>query len=790
MQKIRNNRGLFKITISIVSCLLVLDLSRAAFPLPNHNADSELDDVINQRRRFSSSFVVSPSNDYTNFSEKKNENLSDNQLQESPVAVREMPAIQHDKPPKFTFNSFSKENLSKVYKHNYPIYFTSRDEFLKECKRIFIPSCTLSSEQLDHFLRLCNKHAEKSKLHQASENGELIYFILLRDLLRDVLEENLFEQYNVPSIDITTIISVLPHRLTGKEAAAYIFYFINIVQEYLNNAEYYIKTLKRFQDEDIPRDYNLPYTTISSAKKLVNLLFAHNQFIEHFQINPIGYKYILSRIQFSSEEKKNLLRYYEIIFSYQERWKNNMLSQYASTQSRLKETQMDISSGCTLILNCNCLHLFASNLVVNEHFEFFKRLFFVDHDYKIVFDKNLQQEDEFFDEDLQQEDEHTSSCLPRFSSKLPTPQNSIIPVSSSQDSLCNNFVDFILLCGSEGIIKILPSLTYIDNSSIKPFIMAIKSIHLNKGTKVVFTLGELSQLEGLSDKGYKKLKTQRENDLVDLTKSKKNSIPFIGFSIFTTISIFVLPLLSLVSTTAGILIPILLPVIIFAFALYTIYTLSLKENKKRRTSLLRGIPIAAIAFLGLYIISTFVITDMNGNPLILKTVQLLLLSEFSLVVLFGLITSCLIVKNRSRIRKRFGARLAFRIAIYALSILLLLLPFIMILIGHKTDAMLLIRSNIMIFSSILFFIGSLLEDQNYNDFELQVKRKRTRIVTWMAIALFVVSFIVCVSTIHNYSLNKPFDAVTEVTKDSSFFYRFFSSLPRNFYSTSMIPNTP
>ncbi|KAI5171632.1 hypothetical protein NEFER03_0954, partial [Nematocida sp. LUAm3] len=153
------------------------------------------------------------------------------------------------------------------------------------------------------------------------------------------------------------------------------------------------------------------------------------------------------------------------------------------------------------------------------------------------------------------------------------------------------------------------------------------------------------------------------------------------------------------------------------------------------------------------------------------------------------IASGLIIKSVGHIKKRFRARLALRIVIYALSILLLLLPLIMIMIGYKTDAMLLIRSDIMVFSSILFFIGALLEDQNYNEPELQAKRKKNLMASRVAIALFAISLILCIGIVYLHSLNKPFDAVTEVTKESSLFYRFFSSLPMNFYPTSVVSNT-
>ncbi|KAI5173290.1 hypothetical protein NEFER03_2232 [Nematocida sp. LUAm3] len=670
-------------------------------------------------------------------------------------------------------NTFSSDDLPKYNKRDYQLIFASWDIFKAKCEEL------ADKYNSPEFKDLANYYGPRH-----IEIDEKTYCIIdLESVFLDILKKYK-ENYHILTTDnyisiYSIIFSYLEGPVTEEKAAIYFFRFFNSINNYIRSAKYYLDMYYELQSASPSEKY------ITSTKDLLNLLLAYAIFINPSTIyKSITTSHIWDKVKLSKSERKKLIRYCEFILSHTHQYKNYNLFHYPTTQSRIEEIEKDLlSDNHTLIKNYYSINLLYVILLKNiNSANSLKKVFLDNQEHDINFDYDSLE--------IIHSTHSSSSQLSKITNRIALAYKDML-----DSDVYIVIINLVLICGIEGTIEILTSSTDQQNTpKYMQFKKNIEGMILNKDTKVVFNCNEPEKLEELTIRDYYiTIKEQRENTntIVDSTKSKKSSKSYIGFFIFTTISIFALPFLSLVSTTAATLIPFfLLPVIIFIFALYTIYTLSQKENKKRRTSLLRGIPIAAIAFLALYIISTFVITDMNGNPLILKTVQLLLLSEFSLVVLFGLIASGLIIKNVNSIKKRFRARLVLKIVIYALSILLLLLPLIMILIGYKTDAMLLIRSDIIVFSSILFFIGALLEDQNYNEPELQAKRERNRRFTWTAVALFYISFILCITVIYLCSLSKPFDAVTEVTKDSSLFYRFFSSLPMNFYSTSVIPNTP
>ncbi|KAI5171139.1 hypothetical protein NEFER03_0541 [Nematocida sp. LUAm3] len=743
MQKTRSSRFQFPISILTIIFLLILDLYQVTSSI---SEESDIYSPEDAKRALSEYRKI--------HAEQKTSSFIRSQL-----------------------NVFSRDDLqpnSWNTDYNYPLIFNSYDDFKIECKRLLhIHNHPISRTAMDSY-----------KLDEMEyKNAEQVYTIPLKDIFQNILNTYKTEYPDIifRNIHIRDIINNPPTDcLTGKEAALYLFEFLNMTFDYIVNTENYISALVYFQNEYIELNGAAKYKDINNAKNLLNFLFTHAKYMTSFNEKITDYKYILCRVQFSQTEKINLIRYCEFILSCILVYKDCAMFQYPNTQARLKKTEKELSEGFTILNNYYSIYsLYRALFDRKEYINSVKKWILGDQKYDITIDQKAL---------MEKDDDSLTSFKP---SDI-TNTISLLETNTYDSTNFKNIkiIDIISLCGTEGTVEIQDFSGSLNDKKFLQFRNHIKNILLNKNTKIVFKIDKPTKVEELSDKGYKKVKEQRENIIVQLTKKEEKPKILTIFFWIGVISTFGLFVLSIFTKATAAILPILLPVIIFTFALFVLYTLSQKENKIRKTSILRGVPIATITFLALYIISTFVITDMNSNPLILKTVQFLLLSEFSLVVLFGLITSGLIIKSVGHIKKRFRARLRLRIVIYALSILLLLLPLIMILIGYKTDAMLLIRSDIMVFSSILFFIGALLEDQNYNESELQAKRGRNRKFTWAAIALFAILLIICISVIYLCSLNKPFDAVTEVTKESSLFYRFFSSLPMNFYPTSEIPNTP
>ncbi|KAI5176448.1 hypothetical protein NEFER02_2203 [Nematocida sp. LUAm2] len=759
MQKINTNRITTKIAILAIFFILMLDLSQTTSNLTVNdsiNASSPLlaEDQEAEKSSIECINTFGVRDAFTELVEGKQ------------VPFMPQPKTKNE----LLLNTFSFDDLPKHNNRDYQLIFASWDVFKAKCEEL------ADKDNSPEFKDLVNYYEPS----HTEIDGKFHCIIDLESVFSNILkkykENHLLITDNY--ISIYYIISNYPERsVTEEKAAIYLFGFFNSINTYIKDAKDYLDMYYELQSASPSEKY------ITSTKDLLNLLLAYAIFIDSSAIyGSATISHIWDKVKLSStSEQKKLIRYCEFILSHTHEYKNYNIFYYPTTQSRIEEIEKDVlSDNHILIKNHYSINLLYFILLKNiDSNNSLRKLFLGNQEHGIYFD---------YDSLTAIYDPHLSSSqLSKITNRIALADKYMPDVDAYI-----TIIELVLLCGIDGTIEILTSSTDQQNTpKYMQFKKNIEGMILNKDTKVVFNCNEPEKLEELPGRNYyKNVKKRRENNIANWTKSEKNSKSYIGFFISTTISIFVFPFLSLVSTTAATLIPILLPVIIFIFALFVLYTLSQKENKIRKTSILRGVPIAAIIFLALYIISTFVITDMNNNPLILKTVQLLLLSEFSLVVLFGVIASGLIIKSVGHIKKRFRARLALRIVIYALSILLLLLPLIMILIGYKTDAMLLIRSDIMVFSSILFFIGALLEDQNYNDFELQAKRERNRRFTWTAVALFAILLIICISVIYLCSLNKPFDAVTEVNKDSSLFYRFFSSLPMNFYPTSVIPNTP
>ncbi|KAI5171105.1 hypothetical protein NEFER03_0507 [Nematocida sp. LUAm3] len=720
MHRFRSNKFMLKITIFIAHLLLMLDLNQAAASI----SDSEME--ITEKHKTSAPYA---------------------------------------------FNLFSIDDAPDSYmRSEYSLKFIlDNDVLIEEWRKIhFRENASPTYAEFNKFFDLCQTNTNTSKAKE-----KISCIVGLTTVLKDIVELDRVK-YSIPTyykIDISDVISRYPMEwLTEQQATAYFFQFIDIVQHYLQTTQNYLKTLKKLQDYKKSRTPKQSIPCIALAKDLLNILLVYHKSINCHLVNTqLKHKDILKRVRFSQIEKTNLIRYCELMISCMPRYKNRSLFKYPGIQARLKKTEKEFSEECMLIKNCNNASLLLMCLSQKwKSLEWIKLFFFDNYNYSIDLDLN----------GLEEKEGHIIFGF----SKLPALTNSIQPVSADA-SKDLEFISFILFCGTEGTVEIRIPLEYQALPEYKKLEENVKDLLLNKNTKIVPKFDKIAKVEELSDKGYIKAKEEREKTIVKLTKTETANRKFVSFFVFSSGSIFGLFVLSIFDAMASGILSILLPVLIFALALFMLYTLSIKKNKMQKTSYLRGIPLFAIAFFVFYIIISFFLPIVGVDSLTFKTIQILLLVGLSLVVFFGSIASLFIIKNINKPQKHYNSRLMLRIIIYLVSILLLLLPLMMVFINHKGDAMLLIRSDIMTFAAILFFIGVLLEDPNYNESRLQAKRRKNLIVSRVAIAFFAISLILCIGIVYLHSLNKPFDAATEITKESSIFYNFFSELFKSFYST-------
>ncbi|KAI5171982.1 hypothetical protein NEFER03_1247, partial [Nematocida sp. LUAm3] len=639
MQKIRSNRSVLGVIVLATSFLLMLGLSQATLDILSDSNWSINDSSLKKTH---------PKKTKKDSSSKDTRYLSEhaqNSLQEE----KNIYSMYSITPLEFTFNSLKKNERQSQTNNELSLIFTSKREFKTELLRLLNePNIrTIKNDVVSH------------ALHKSIYNIQRgLYKICLKNIFTSFLKqyESHYPHSLLDYMDIDYIISNSPgDYLTGKEAAYYLVEFLNLVDNYLRNVQKHMEILEAFKSKDSLNASD--QHSITSATNLLNLLFVHNRFVVHCREDVTNYQYIFDRINFSKSEKKHLIRHWEFVLSCLWVGSNDSMCQDPNTKARLEETKKEFSDECVLMKNYYSIYLLYVALFDSEQYlKVFENWFLENQRYTISLDKQYQ---------------GGNNNINSVFSKLPAIKNTIslqdIGLLYTDKLISTRISNIILFFGTEGTIEIEVSSDCRNILEYRQLKKNIKDLLLNSTTKVMFRISRTPQIEEILNIGHRKERLQRENIIAQLTKKEDEPKRFTLFFWIGVISTFGLFVLSIFTKAAAAILPILLPVIIFTFALFVLYTLSQKENKIRRTSILRGVPIAAIAFLTLYIISTFVITDMNGNPLILKTVQFLLLSEFSLVVLFGVIASGLIIKSVGHIKKRFRARLALRIVIYALS---------------------------------------------------------------------------------------------------------------------------
>ncbi|KAI5171103.1 hypothetical protein NEFER03_0505 [Nematocida sp. LUAm3] len=750
MEKIRRNKFLFRVAIVIISFLLTLDLSHASVHTSGNSASS-----------------------------------IDGLSVELSLAEQEEGMPQHNTSSKFVFNTFSENSPYVFSSTNHFLKFSSYDEFKKEyLNMLYIPTNLKYIDVLQSY-----------KVHSyVDEHEKTIYSISLREMHMIVLDMHKSEYPNIilERVGVEDIIYNCPTQcLTGEEAAHYLFEFFNLHNTYVKHAEGYAMRLEDFKYNGDSDETNMSYSPITSAKEFLNMLFVHARFMNLCAENISAHQYILDRVEFDANEKKNLVRYSEFILSCIPEHKYYDCFRFTSTKTRLNETKIDLSSGCSLIKNYNNVKLLYDILFTgDDYLMFFKTLLFGSQNYKVCLSREC----------IQAKEVHN-----QFIPNLPDITNAIVlqdqDTSSSSVDIKQTVVFTIIFCGTKGTVKIHAPLTYQEESEYKTFKKAVKEVLLNGKTKIILSFFNPAEplpltssiVENTTESTYNQLEELCFDDSIKTNEQEEKTITtpvsatFNAYFWCACLGAISLPLTSILGVFSVSAMSSVYSVFIFIFCLFALYSINYKENIIQKKIKFRDILLVVMGFIVLYTIILLRISIDTTHPTV-RIAQMLFVFGMFIITFFGVIASSLIFKSRKKAKKYSSLRLVVRSGIYLVSILLILLPPIMTLLGYKTDAMILVQSHIMVLSSTLFFIGILLEERQHNDPELQTRRRINLIASGAAIAFFAISLAVCIAAIHICSLNMPFDASTEVTKESSVFYRFFFELFKDIYSQCVKSN--
>ncbi|KAI5172910.1 hypothetical protein NEFER03_1916 [Nematocida sp. LUAm3] len=470
MQKITNNKVLSGIAILAMSFLLMLDLSQATVQVSEEdrkdastsaegmNTQPSLtihnsimpEEIVSDSAALNSTALDSDEEPTKCFNMFKTRSTNS-----SPSQVVDLQA--------FTLNAFSKRNPSTDFNYKYPLTISSCFEFRREWKKL--------SDKYNVITH--GKYVNSYRLNMVKdEQGELQYIMNLADLFDSMLkgerDQYSFNIFNKLRLDY--IITSYPTQcLTGKQAALYVYHFLGVFKEYIENLQGYTQVLRAVRYNNVKKLFKDVSATITSAKCLLNTILVYSEF------NPldsvIELQTILDDVKLNRAERKKLIQYSEFIIYCIHSDKNYNFFCHPSTQARLKKTEKDISNNCSLIKNYESIECLYDALFSNaEYIDAFKKWIFKDYCPSMFLDENC----------LKQHNDGSS-----YSSEPPTVVNTISPENQIK-YIDMSIMDIVIFCGTNSIIEISIPPAQEHLLVYKSFKKILEKILLNPKTKVIF----------------------------------------------------------------------------------------------------------------------------------------------------------------------------------------------------------------------------------------------------------------------------------------------------------------